>query len=258
MTCTRCDAPHLPADPECPRCGLPFENPAPSDPTPSPYRTTASSERPWILRGTAVVGVLVCAFLALNYLGLGADDSSASSWRPNDLPGAEIPGNEEPGNGPPTGPNLASTASITAARTADPAQDDAGAEVTYEAQHMIDGDLRTTWRAPGYYNGEDITITLPAPTQIQVVGLTNGYTKIDEQSGADRYADGRKIQSVTWSFDNGTSVDQDLSKNNREIQYERIDPVQTQTIRLTINATTTPGKFTDDYTAITEVFLSTS
>jgi hypothetical protein len=255
VTCPRCSGAYLAADPECPRCGLPLSATAaaPVSAQGAARTTTSSSERPWIVRGSAVVGVLVCVFAALTYLGIGEEDEDAN-WRPNDLP-AEI--STSPGDGGlSTGQNIASTASVSADRTANPAEDDAGNTITYEAAHMVDGDPETTWRATGYYQNEYITITLPAPTQIQVVGLTNGYTKIDATSGRDRYKDGRRIRSVTWTFDGGNSVTQSLEDNVREIQYKKIDPVQAQTIRLRINQTTTPGNFQDDYTAITELFVS--
>lgn len=252
MTCPRCGGAYLAADPECPRCGLAFSTTvAPVEPAQSAPRNTRSSERPWIVRGAAIVGVLVCVFAALTYLGIGEKDES-TAWRPHDLP-AEIPSGPATGG---TGQNLALGASVSADRTAAAAHDDAGKTITYEAAHLVDGDLETAWRAEGYYNDEYITITLPARSQIQVVGLTNGYTKIDPDSGKDRYQEERRIRSVTWTFDNANSVTQDLEDDNREIQYLRIDPVQAQTIRLRINQTTTPGQFTEDYTAITELFLS--
>jgi hypothetical protein len=250
MNCARCGAPYLAADPECPRCGLPFPTAtAPLAAASGAPRATRSSERPWILRGVSVVAVLFCGFLALNVLAPGGDQEPSTNWRPSDLPA-------EPGvTTQPPAQNLARGATVTADRTGDPGRDAAGRTITYEAQNMVDDDLETAWRASGYYSGESVTITLPARAEIRTVGLTNGYTKVDPTSGEDRYEAGRRIQSVTWKIEGGPSFNQDLEDGVREIQYMDIDPVQAQTIELRINQTTTPGQFTDDYTAITELFV---
>lgn len=265
MICTRCGAEHLPADPECPRCGLPLtpsvSSDAESGATSGPRRTTRDSERPWIVRGACVITVLLGVFLAVNILwpGEGADDD----WHPSDIP-TEDGTNGDSSNGDsaaaaPSGENLADTATVSAERTAGEAHDDAGNKITYEASNMVDGDVETAWRAELFYNGEDITITLPQATQIQWVGLTNGYTKVDPTSGEDHYTAERRITSVTWSFDGGHSVTQSLDDGSRDIQYLRIDPaVQATTITLRVNQTTSPGSIREDYTAITELFLSSS
>ncbi len=263
MTCPRCGAAYLPADPECPHCGLPFPTAtaATSVIHQGPSRTTRDSERPWIIRGASVVGVLLAAFLVLHFIGPG-DDGTVSTWRPADLPdigpsasasAANLPSLDA--DGIPTAENLAASGSVKADRTAAPGTDGAGQKVTYGAENLIDHDPRTAWRVAGFGTGEAITITLAATSRIQVVGLTNGYTKVDATSGKDWYPDGRRILSVTWIFDNGTNVNQDLQDDDRSVQLLRIPAIDAQSVRLQINTTTTPGDFTDDYTSISEVFL---
>ena len=263
MNCPRCGAAYLPADPECPQCGLPF--PTTTAPTSviqqGPPRTTRSSERPWIVRGASLVGVLLGAFLVLHFIGPGGD-GGISTWRPADLPDIGSSGSATAGNLPslgadglPTAENLAASGTVTTDRTAEPGTDGAGQKVTYGAENLVDGDLKTAWRVAGFGTGEAITIKLAAASKIQVVGLTNGYTKIDDTSGKDWYPDGRRILSVTWIFDNGTNVNQDLQDDDRNVQLLRIPAIQSQSVKLQINTTTTPGDFTDDYTSITEVFL---
>ncbi|GAB3285667.1 NADase-type glycan-binding domain-containing protein [Kineosporia babensis] len=254
MTCTRCGAGYLLADPECPRCGLELQAalPSVSGNALTPVRTTRDSERPWIIRGVSVVGVLICVFVGLQFAASRSGDDASSSLRPADLPsGVASTGTAAPT----TVVNLAKSATIVADRTADPAEDAAGDPVTYGTEHLTDEDPNTAWRAPGFYSDEFITITLPAASTIQTVGLTNGYTKVDPVSGEDRYPAGRRIRSVTWMFDNGLSVNQSLEDETREIQYMTIEAVQSRTVRLRVNQTTTPGQFTDDYTAISELFV---
>jgi hypothetical protein len=259
MTCSRCGAPYLAADPECPRCGLPLT------PSITPVVTSsiapAASHRSWPrIAGVAAVG-LVAVVLALHSFGGDDDDPSADP-----VPSASVivdptlptSGSSSTRNPLPAGTNLATGAAITADDTAPPGVDDANNPVDYGTSNLADGDLSTAWRAPGFYNGKSITILLPEKSSIQVVGLTNGYTKQDASSGADRYEEGRRITSVTWTFDNGKSIHQDLEDGVRTIQRIKIDPVQATKVTLRVDQTTTPGHFTSDFTAISEIFLGST
>lgn len=283
MSCARCGAAYRPADPECPRCGLPLTPsigmaPATGLETGSETGTGSGptaigSRRSWIVLGGGCAVLLLGAFLVLSWFDgddpdprgqLGAIGESADELHPEQLPPLPLPtpvssssttGSSAPTNTTPANDNLAALATITADRTAPPGQDDEDRPVTYGTDHLADGDLTTAWRAPGYYNGEAITFELPEATQIQVLGLTNGYTKRDPGSGADRYQEGRRILSVTWSFDNGRSVHQSLEDDTQTLQRIRIDPTLARTVTLRVDQTTTPGRFTSDFTAISEVFV---
>jgi hypothetical protein len=271
MTCSRCGAAYLPADPECPRCGLPLTPSVSAAPPAGPAPATAH-RRSWLALGGGVLVALLVAVVALNSFGgndsdgrspLGAGaEPPAGGLRTEELPPVSLPtasssatdGSTPAGTVAP-GRNLAATASITADRTAPPGQDDQGRPVSYGTAHLADGDLTTAWRAPGYYNDESITFQLAGSSRIQILGLTNGYTKRDAASGADRYAAGRRITAVTWTFDNGIQVHQSLEDGVRTVQRLKIEPVQARTVTLTVDQTTTPGRFTSDFTAITEVLL---
>jgi hypothetical protein len=267
MTCPRCGATYLAADPECPRCGLAFPT-AVANATrieSGPPRTTRDSERPWLLRGASVVGVLLGAFLVLHYIG-PSSDGGISTWDPSDIPDLGASADSSPSTGTlpslgadglPTADNLAASGSITADQTAKPGKDGAGRRTTYEAGNLVDKDLRTAWRVQSFGQGHTITIALPAKSRIQVVGLTNGYTKVDDASGEDLYTSERRIITVTWVFDNGTSVNQTLQDPDRSLQLLRIPAVEAQSVKLEIGTTTNPGRIFEDYTAITEVFLGT-
>jgi hypothetical protein len=286
MNCPRCSASYLAADPECPQCGLPFPTVTATPATaataatpatttisaitattgradPGRPRTTRNSERPWILRGASVIGVLLGAFLVLHFIGPGGD-GQASTWRPSDLPDLGASADSSPtagtlpqlgADGIPTAENLAAAGAVKADRTADPGKDGAGRTITYGAENLVDGKAETAWRVPGFGTGEAITITLAAKSKIQVVGLSNGYTKVDATSGEDQYDKGRRILSVTWIFDGGLNVNQSLEDDDRNVQLLEIPEVQAQSVKLLINSTTDPGQFTNDYTAISEIYL---
>jgi hypothetical protein len=272
MTCTRCGAPYLAADPECPRCGLPL---VPSivgvtagDSGPEPGKASTPGQppvdpgRPVVaLAGIAIVCV-IGVLLALNRPG--SDDGGAPiGTRPPSGAIADTPTQASrtnqaspvaplyppPYQGP-TGVNLAAGASV---RAEPPRGDDKSHPVDYGTANLTDGDLNTAWRVHGAYAGS-ITITLPERSSIQVLGLTNGNTTGTGNSGVDRYLEDRRIQFVTWTFDDRTSITQELEPDVRTIQHIKIDPVETKTVTLSIGRSTNPGSI-NSFTAITEIFL---
>ena len=140
------------------------------------------------------------------------------------------------------------------------ARDDAGNVVSYAPGGMYDNDLSTAWRCDGSAVGRTITFALPSGTRIAEVGLVNGYAKVDPTSRAVRYGEYRRITQVSWTFDDGTSVQQSLTDGSpTTVQRLRIAPETTETVRLTIQATTMPGSnlATRDAALISEVTFGT-
>ena len=135
------------------------------------------------------------------------------------------------------------------------ARDDAGNVVSYAPGAMYDNDPSTAWRCDGPAVGQTITFMLPPNTQIAEVGLVNGYAKVDPTSGAVRYGEYRRITQVSWTFDDGTSVQQSLTDGSQTAQRLRIPTETSGTVRLTIQATTMPGSTsaTRDAALISEV-----
>lgn len=138
--------------------------------------------------------------------------------------------------------------------TAPPGRDTSRNLVRYDATNMVDGLPGTTWRTPGDATGGEITLTFPARAVLTRVGLINGYAK--RAGSLDWYDGNRRIESVTWTFDDGTTVRQDFAED-RTLQSIDIDPVTTTTITMTIDAVTAPGSgpASRDYTAISDVLL---
>ena len=90
------------------------------------------------------------------------------------------------------------------------------------------------------------------------MGLVNGYAKIAYAGGRsfDWYKGNRRVLSVEWVFDDGSSVTQQFH-DDRGMQQTAIHPVTTSTVELRITSVSPPGKgrAARDDTAISEVLL---
>jgi hypothetical protein len=250
----------------------------PAYPTGPEYLTAErSTTRPgpgpglWIGVAAAMVVVLVLGgFLLLK--GSGGDDpasatapivpkthrsasaSASTSTMPSPSPSKS---SSSPAvAGPPA--NVAGFAQASAPAHAPSGVDFAGRPVTYVAPNMVDGRNDTCWRTPGDATGMELTFRLDQPTRLTRVGLVNGYSKIAYSHGRpfDWYLGNRRVLSVNWVFDDGTSVPQQLG-TNRAMQQRAIKPVTTTVVRLQIAAVSPPGKgrAARNDTAISEVFL---
>jgi hypothetical protein len=132
-------------------------------------------------------------------------------------------------------------AAVAADCQAPPATDDAGNPVTYLPPNMVDGNPNTAWRCDGDGIAHTITINLGAETPIAELGLINGYAKLDPKSNVHRYPEYRRITAVTWSFPDGTTVQQTFADNAETPQTVRI-PVRTASaLTLTVEGSTDPG-----------------
>ena len=147
-----------------------------------------------------------------------------------------------------------SAASAQAPSTSRASRDAAGEPTTYDAANMLDADAATAWRMDGDGTGAVLTFTLDAKRPLKALGLVNGYAKTDPATGADRYAQERRITRVTWLVD-GREVPQALTDGVREAQVVEIEPVVASQVQLRIDATTGPGDPAFDKTAISDVAL---
>jgi hypothetical protein len=158
--------------------------------------------------------------------------------------------------GPPT--NVAGFAQASAPGHAPAGVDFSGRTVTYVAANMVDGRNDTCWRTPGDATGTELTFRLDQPTRISRVGLVNGYSKIAYSGGRpyDWYRGNRRVLSVEWIFDDGSSVSQSFG-NDRGMQQIAVHPVTTSTVTLRITSVSPPGKgrAARNDTAISEVLL---
>jgi hypothetical protein len=155
--------------------------------------------------------------------------------------------------------DVAGQAAASAPRTAPPNEDVYGNRTTYAAGNMLDGSPSTCWRMPGDGTGSELTFALAGPTSMTQVGLINGYAKKVRVGGRtlNWYVGNRRVLSVQWVFDDGTTVDQALSETTDMQTLDLAAPVTTSTVRLRLVTVSAPGtgRSARDYTAISEVSL---
>jgi len=204
-----------------------------------------------VLAGALLLVIGVVAGIAV--LGGHGDQSSPSPEHPTH--GA---GRGGASSAPPAGSSLASRSTVEVPATAPPNQDVNGRPTTYDGANMLDGVPETCWRMPGDGTGQEVTVTLPEPTHLRRVGLINGYAKTarDAQGNElDWYHGNRRVLSVEWVFDDGTTVSQDLD-DTTAVQSVDVD-VTTTTIVLRLVAVSPPGtgRAARDYTAISDLAL---
>ncbi|MFC7447253.1 NADase-type glycan-binding domain-containing protein [Rhodococcus daqingensis] len=114
-----------------------------------------------------------------------------------------------------------------------PAVDSTGRKNSYEAPNATDGDLTTAWRCAGT-KGQVLSVSFACKLDLTSVGIDPGYDKKDVD-GSDRFVQNRKVTKVTWAFDDGTSVTQEV-RPERGIQALEVDKAA-KTVTLTINET---------------------
>ncbi len=211
----------------------------------------------WIIWVVGAVLLVVLVFILLRAFSTEGGDTAAtdpgSSTSASPLEGA---GSQSPAPEAPRGVgkrfDMAAGATFDVPGTADPTTDFDGTLVAYEASQMGDANLSTTWRTPGDATGQTVTITLAEPGVVTRVGLVNGYSK--QVAGVDWYPNNRRILAVTWTFEDGSTIDQTLAERPG-LQRLKVPPVETSTVGITITSVTPPGSgnLGRDYTAISEV-----
>lgn len=219
-------------------------------------------------RSLKVAGFVTAGFAVLLVVGVGAasaispsdNNPYGESSTPYDT-GSSDPSTpyEEPtaDDEPTIDPSLSSPLDLAASVEAQAPDgvDDAGNTTSYGATNLVDGDPETAWRVLGDGSGQSITVTWSGTSTITSVGLINGYAKTDPSSGVRRYGQGRTINQVTWTFDDGTELTQTLSASDESVQWLVLPtPVSSSsTVTLHVDATNEPGDADFDYTAISEI-----
>lgn len=248
----------------------PAESPVDSLRTPSPepqehptsYDVAPVGRRrpvlPWM------IGFVALALVALIGGGLllldSSDDEPASSAdRAGRTEGGDDEGDGgEDAEGPGAAPDdVLAPDDVEVPAVAPASVDEDGRAVTYKAANMLDADPRTCWRMPGDGSGAVVSFTFDEPVTITEVGLINGYAKVDPPH--DWYDGNRRISTVTWVFDDGTEVTQELADDDT-LQSVPVEAVETTTVELRIIEVTAPGTGPDarDFTAVSDVQLSGS
>jgi hypothetical protein len=140
---------------------------------------------------------------------------------------------------------------IRAPRAAGKVLDDCGDPVSFGARRMVDGDEATAWRMRGDGTGRTVVLELEGPRRVHSVGLVPGFDGYDACDGRERFPANRRITEVTWEFDDGTRIHQDLM-NVASLQRIDVDATTTR-VRLHIDGVTADPD--QDYTAISELVV---
>ncbi len=232
-------------------------------------RPGAAGWLPWVVGLAVLVLVAGFGFWLLTGDDGATDPENATATEqvreptrepePSDTPSASPTEAETTPAQEPDGPtDLARFAAVDAPPPAAPGQDNSGNVVRYVATNMVDGVPETTWRTAGDATGSTITFTFAEPTRLSELGLINGYAKVgqDGQGILDWYHGNRRVLSVEWVLDDGTTVSQDLD-DTTIVQTVAVKKVETQTVRLRLLEVSPPGKgrASRDYTAISDVRL---
>lgn len=112
------------------------------------------------------------------------------------------------------------TAVLPTCATLPPSVDSTGRPFAYEAQNAVDGDVSTAWRCTGT-RGQTLAVSFPCAVHLATVGIDPGHDKTDPD-GSDRFAQNRKVTRVKWTFDDGTTVEQQVEPR-RGIQEMPVD-----------------------------------
>lgn len=140
-------------------------------------------------------------------------------------------------------------ASVSASATAPPGVDSSGAPVTYDAEHLIDGDPETAWRVPGDGTGSRLRFSFPDPVRLTEISLIPGYARVDPFDGTDRFPQNRRVRSASYELGDDTTWEATFS-DSPELQALTVDG---DTTEVTVAITGTSGPAERDFTAISEV-----
>jgi hypothetical protein len=213
------------------------------------YDTAAVKPRrsvpPWLIGGLALAVIALIAGGLIFLVAPSGDEDADDSDR-------QRRGEQRDNTAKVDRRSTLTPADIVVPGSAPASVDEDGNPVTFEATNMIDSDPRTSWRMAGDGSGSVVTFTFDDAVTVTEVGLINGYAKTDPPH--DWYAGNRRIEAVTWVFDDGTEVTQDFDEV-QDPQMITVDAGETTKIELRILEVTEPGEGTDgrDFTAISDV-----
>jgi LysM repeat protein len=114
-----------------------------------------------------------------------------------------------------------------------------GTPIVFAPGNVLDRNPATAWRCEGADADKSLTFTFDGPTRLTSVGLIGGYVKVDPLTGVDRFPQNHRVRQVRWTFDDGTTVTQDLA-DSRDMQSIDVD-VTTSSATMQILSTYPPG-----------------
>jgi hypothetical protein len=145
--------------------------------------------------------------------------------------------------------------SVSVSAVRDGSTDACGTPTSYQPELATDGSNDTAWMVPGDGSGQSITMHLAGPSTVRSVGLVPGYDKFDPCLGTERFEQFRRITSVRWTFDDGTSIDQVIDPVPAMASLRLPTPQVTSSVQMTVLDTTAPGDERLDHTAVSEIAI---
>ena len=144
-----------------------------------------------------------------------------------------------------------SKGAVSASQTPPDGVDSAGRSVRYSASNLVDGDEATAWRAPGAAVGDTISFKFSAPCKVSAIEILNGYHKVDQADGTDRWEQNRRVKNIELYLDT-VPVAATLDTSSRN--WQRIDAAGAAVTSITIKIlSSSPSKPERDFTALSEV-----
>lgn len=252
-------------------------SPYPTGPPPGPFGSTGPSTTPGapgspgatpppdrsntpvlafvigVLVALAIAGVVLAVVLATSSDD-GEGDGEQTATTAAAPAGGDSDGSASGAGGTGSGGPSArlAIAGVAASSTAPPGEEADGSTVSYAADQTVDGERSTAWRCVGDCTGQTLTIDLGGERRVTEVGLLPGYAKTDPTDGTNRYFQNRRVSSVQWTFDDGTSVEQTFDTDDAQVQGIDVDAT-TREITILITGTTPPGS--RDFTPISEIHV---
>lgn len=246
----------------CTNCGTPVGSATPpvpvpvveARPAPTPPVPATNGDRPhwtgWLLLALGTILAIVLG----SCLGRGSGDeaSAAKPSRTTSSPASSPTHAPTTAGSEDTGTDLAREASVEAPDPIRPGTDLAGNRVPYPATNMLDGRRDSAYRLAGDASGTVLRFSFTDDRTVRAVGLVNGYAKVD--AGTDWYPLNRRIETVEWTFADGTTLRQQLV-DTPDLQTMQIVPETTSWVELRIVQVSEPGRRGKDTTAISDVLL---
>lgn len=232
-----------------------YADPAPLPPLPPGRRSLL----PWLVVGLALL-VAAAATVAVLLFRSGGDHTAVDATPTRSGTSAATTSPTSPSTPTsPTSPSASGTdltseiSHLVVPGTAPASTDLAGNPVTFGSGNLVDGNTQTAWRVAGDASGRSITISFDAPVTLTSVGLVNGYAK--SYQGYNGYRLNRRITAVRWTFEDGTSLTQQL-RQRPTMQSIAVTAAPTSSVRLEILSTVaSPQRNWRDFTAISELSL---
>jgi zinc-ribbon domain len=141
--------------------------------------------------------------------------------------------------------------------TAPSSRDAGGRPTSYEAGRAVDGVTTTAWRCEGDGSGQQLQLRFDGAVELHRIGLIPGLAKTDPVDGTDRYAQNRRVSSVRYDFDDGSSVVQRCNTTDltRSVQAVPLHGVRTSSVTVTI-LDSVPGAEQNRQAAVDTIAIS--